>query len=70
MKKVNANELRKVEGGMKYGCACGYEWNDTPKEYIMAKVHGQFCSVCRGAKKKWGFYYLFAGVARNWKWFY
>lgn len=60
MKKINANEMRAVEGGVTYATACGATFTDkTPWKLAQGLAHVYFCSTCMLAKKRYGRWYTF-----------
>lgn len=60
MKKVNANEMRVVEGGVRYRASCGFSFTDaSPWKIFKGLAHKSFCSSCTAAKKLYGYWYTF-----------
>lgn len=60
MKKINANEMRAVEGGVRYRTACGATFTDkTPWKLLQGLAHVRFCSYCLMTKKRYGSWYTF-----------
>lgn len=60
MKAIAANELRAVEGGVKYRTFCGKIYNDsTPWNVIVWHSHYNVCSKCQYANRRYGRWFTF-----------
>lgn len=69
MKKLNANELRSVDGGAKLtlytSCGSSFKAN-TPWQFLKGSAHVLWCSNCMQAKKRLGYWYLTVRKSAYW----
>ncbi len=60
MKKVNASEMRAVDGGVTYITACGATFTDkNPWELLKGRAHVYYCDHCMIWKGRVGYWYTF-----------